>query len=36
MVSSDRELVDAAQAAGLAALDPQASGSALKLKELKQ
>ena len=36
MVSSDRELVDAAQAAGLAALDPQASGSAAKLKELKE
>ena len=36
MVSSDRELVDAAQAAGLAALDPQASGSAAKLKEVKE
>jgi hypothetical protein len=36
MVSSDRELVDAAQAARLSTLDPQATGSAAKLKVLKE
>lgn len=35
MVSSDRELLDAATAAGLIALDPQAPGSAEKLKQLR-
>lgn len=36
MVSSDRELIDASQTAGLVALDPQVTGSAGKLKELKE
>ena len=36
MVSSDRELVDAAQASGLAPLDPQAGDSAAKVKEHKE
>lgn len=36
MVSSDLELLDAAEAAGLTALDPQAPGSAVKLKQLRR
>lgn len=35
MVSSDRELLDAAGAAGLVPLDPQTPGSADKLKQLR-
>lgn len=36
MVSSDRELLDAAAAAGLIPLDPQARGSAEKLSQLRR
>jgi predicted nucleic acid-binding protein len=36
MVSSDRELLSAAEATGLAALDPQARGSAGHLRQLRQ
>jgi len=36
MVSSDRELLDAAAAAGLGAFDPQIPGSAEKLKQLRR
>lgn len=36
MVSSDRELLNAAAAAGLIALDPQVPGSAERLKQLRR
>lgn len=35
MVSSDRELLDASAAAGFVALDPQAIGSAERLRQLR-
>lgn len=36
MVSSDRELLEATEAAGLSALDPQAVGSADKLRRVRR
>lgn len=36
MVSSDRELLDAAEAAGLTPLDPQARGSGESLRQIRQ
>jgi len=36
MVTSDRELLTAAEAVRLGVLDPQASGAAEKVKELRR